>query len=401
MPKRGRGSIYKQPGCSTYTLQYFRASRRVREASGFEDFRAAQQLLTRRLAQCDAGEIVEITRKRALVDELWEGLERHYRKNARKSADCLKRRWKNLSPFFSGMPVGNVTYDLLDRYIDQRLLTGAANATVNRELAALKTAFNLGRRNQRVRVMPVFPRLAENNVRRGFVEDADFEKLTANCSELWLRLFLEIGYSYGWRKSEILKLRVGQVSFEARTIRLDPGTTKNLEGREVTMTARIHVLAIEAAAGKSKNEFLLTRDGGPVRDLRDAWQATCIGAGLGQLVCADCGHPFAGEKCECGESRRRYSGMIVHDLRRSGARQLRAAGVPESVVMKIGGWKTRSMFDRYAITSGADIRNGVSLLEQARAENALRLAAENSHDFSHDLTDPSKIGKGGERVKVN
>lgn len=377
MSKRGRGSLYKQPGCSTYSIQYFRMGRRVREATGFQDLRAAQQLLTRRLAQCDVGEIVESSRKRALVAELWEGLERDYRIRKRKSAECLKRRWKHLSPFFAHIPAASVSHDTVERYIDQRLSERASNATVNRELSALKRALKLGHCNQKLRLMPAFPKkLEEKNTRTNFIEDAGFEALTASCSELWLRLFIEIAYSFGWRKSEILNLRVGQVSFAARTIRLDPCTTKNDEGREVPMTARIYVLARQAAAGKSKDDFLLTRDDGkPVRSFRQTWSNLTKAAGL--------------------------EGTFVHDMRRSGARQLRSAGVPESVVQKIGGWKTASMFKRYAIVSDADARNAISRLEQARAEDLLRLAGENSHDLSHDSSEKSGISDNAETSKVN
>ncbi len=403
MSKRGRGSIFKQPGCCTYTIQYFRAGRRIREATGSDDLRTAQQLLTRRLAQCDVGEVFQPGRKKALVAELWEGLERHYRINGRKSTECLKRRWSHLKPFFADLPAVNVLHEALERYIDQRLTEHGSNATINRELAALKTAFRLAHRNRTVLLVPVFPHLRENNVRAGFIEDEDYEKLTANCSELWLRLFLEIAYSFGWRKSEILNLRVGQVSLAARTIRLDPGATKNGEGREVSMTTRIYVLASQAIAGKAKGDCLFTReDGHPVRDMRDAWQSLCVRTGLGSLVCADCKEPvsLSAEECECGGCKRRYSGLIIHDLRRSGARQLRRAGVPESVVQKIGGWKTASMFRRYAIVSDADIRSAISRLEQARAEDLLRLT-ENSHDFSLDSAKTGPISKQVEKGKVN
>ena len=65
-----------------------------------------------------------------------------------------------------------------------------------------------------------------------------------------------------------------------------------------------------------------------------------------------------------------YQGLIVHDLRRSAAKALRAAGVPESVIMAAGGWKTPAMFRPYAIVSSTDQRAAMEKLEAARAENS-------------------------------
>jgi len=156
-----RGSIYRQPGCATFMIQYYRNGKRVREAVGSDDYRAAQQRLTQRLAQCDRGEAIDIARKSVTIAELWEGLQRHYRINGRKSAECLGRRWKHLEAFFANMQACHVTYDCLEGYVDQRLTEQAANATINRELSALKTAFRLGRKKQTVRQIPDFPHLAE------------------------------------------------------------------------------------------------------------------------------------------------------------------------------------------------------------------------------------------------
>jgi integrase len=47
---------------------------------------------------------------------------------------------------------------------------------------------------------------------------------------------IETGYTYGWRDVEVLALRVRQVDLSAGTIRLEPGTTKNDQGREVSTT---------------------------------------------------------------------------------------------------------------------------------------------------------------------
>ena len=74
-----------------------------------------------------------------------------------------------------------------------------------------------------------------------------------------------------------------------------------------------------------------------MRDFRGTWANACEGA--------------------------KVSGLLFHDLRRTAARNLRRAGVAEGVIMKIGGWKTRSVFERYAIVSQSDIRDAMAKLE--------------------------------------
>jgi len=58
------------------------------------------------------------------------------------------------------------------------------------------------------------------------------------------------------------------------------------------------------------------------------------------------------------------SNLIIHDLRRSGARNLREAGVDETVIMNIGGWKTRSVFIRYGIVATGDIEKAMAVLQK-------------------------------------
>jgi hypothetical protein len=56
--------------------------------------------------------------------------------------------------------------------------------------------------------------------------------------------------------------------------------------------------------------------------------------------------------------------VLFHDLRRTGARNLRRLGVGETTIMKIGGWETRSVFDRYNIVDESDLADAAERLNQ-------------------------------------
>jgi integrase len=93
-----------------------------------------------------------------------------------------------------------------NRYVDKRRDEGASNATISREMAALRRIFNTARATTppKVRVVPVFPHLTENTPRQGFVEDQKYAKLARHAEELWLKAILATAYTFGLRKSELL-----------------------------------------------------------------------------------------------------------------------------------------------------------------------------------------------------
>lgn len=204
-----------------------------------------------------------------------------------------------------------------------------------------------GRRTGR-QIGSILRRLYEMTAPRlGFVEEADYARLAKNARELWLRALVATAYSFGFRKSELLNLRAGQVDLLNRSIRLNAGETKSGDDRIVKMTQDVFLLLQACLAGKSEDDFVFTRtDGRPVLDFRERWDKLTAAAG-----CA---------------------GLLFHDLRRSAVRNMVRRGVPETVVMKISGHKTRAVFDRYNVTSERDLADAAQKIEAGKrvwAEN--------------------------------
>ena len=205
----------------------------------------------------------------------------------------------------------------------------------------------------RVRRNPPFPTLTVQNARAGFLEEAEYRAVLAH---LPVELQPVVGFACltGWRKSEILALHWRQVDFGAGTVRLEPGTTKNAEGRVFPFNAlpalgallsrqREHTHSLEKATGQII-PWVFHRDGQSIRDFRGAWARACKAAGV--------------------------PGRLFHDFRRTAVRNLERAGVPRSVAMKLTGHKTESVYRRYAIVAEADLTEGVKKLAALHAASA-------------------------------
>jgi integrase len=212
--------------------------------------------------------------------------------------------------------------------------------------------------------------LVEDNVRTGFFGEVEFLALQ-EALPAYLKPVASFAYTFGWRKSEILGLTWDRVDLAAGTVRLDPGTTKNREGRTVILTADLRAVLLEQwkqaclivkkrtpeATARDIAEavpWVFHRNGKPIRDFRGAWATACTTAGL--------------------------TGRIPHDFRRSAVRNMTRAGIPERVAMKITGHLTRSVFDRYDIVSEADIRQAAERLSAPSLDPAgivAGIAAEN------------------------
>jgi integrase len=271
-----------------------------------------------------------------------------YRTNRKRSLDDVERRIKkHLTPFFGNRPMASITTADIREYIvarqkattvtrkaytftakdgtirhvpeRQQTITGVSNAEINRELTTLKRMFNLALQAAKLLQKPHIPFLKEDNVRVGFFERDQFLAVVRRLPKA-VQPAATFAYLTGWRiDSEVLSLEWRQVDFSAGEVRLDPGRTKNGEGRTFPMTRELREL-LEAqrviTEGLQRRHTVVCRhvfhrDGRPIRTFRVAFRTACVRAGC--------------------------PGRVLHDLRRTAVRNLVRAGIPERVAMQMTG----------------------------------------------------------------
>jgi integrase len=167
-------------------------------------------------------------------------------------------------------------------------------------------------------------------------------------------------------------LRLAQVDLDAGTLRLDPGQTKNDDGRVVYLTPELkwmlraqadRVMGLMHDRGAVIPHLFPNlsgrHKGKPRRDFVKAWRKACLAAMLEGKDEAARAKALEAVK---HNSRLGLLGMLRHDLRRTAVRNLVNAGVSERVAMSITGHKTRSVFDRYHIVSPADLQEATRKL---------------------------------------
>jgi integrase len=288
-----------------------------------------------------------------------------------------------------------------------------AASTYNHYLTSVSLAFRTALRAGKVTTNParLVPRRVEQNVRQGFITDAQYAALADACgTSLWLRTMLALGRTYGWRAGELVALRVGQVDLAGRTVRLEGAQTKNGQARMIRLTAECFALISACIVGKGPEDRVLTYESGePVHAYRFAWEQLCVRAGLGRFMCRTRGDlgpatTATGHVCPaCTKEEAHgifaYEGTLFHDLRRTAVRNMERAGVPRSVAMKLTGHKTESVYRRYAIVSEADLAEAVDCLER-NGPGTPELACAPSKGFEQDraadesLTGSADIKKG-------
>jgi integrase len=147
---------------------------------------------------------------------------------------------------------------------------------------------------------------------------------------------MQFAYLTGWRiVDEILALTWAQVDFAAGVVRLEPDTTKNDQSRTFPFSALRELAALLERQREQTSEVerrlgiivptVFHRNGKPIRGYLDGWRAACKRAAVKKRGALET------------VIRPRLLDRTPHDFRRTAARNLIRAGVPQHVVMKLCG----------------------------------------------------------------
>jgi integrase len=280
----------------------------------------------------------------SLRDDLLAYYEEQQHKSLQRRADGTPYLYPQtaLDNFFVGRKANSIDRDSASDFIKARRKEGISNDAINNSLRLLRRMFTLARDTGKLTVVPKFE-LLPGKVRKGFVPDELFQKLF-DAMPMRLQPTLLFQYQTACRGGETEKIEWSAVELDGDEPHILLRDTKNGDPRWLPLSPELVTLL--RAVGVREGRVFATK-----RSMQDAFKKACRAVGIPVEDKA------AGVEGLKGP----------HDLRRSTARNLRNAGIPESVAMKITGHRDRSMFDRYDIVSRDDVLNARKVLHKSLA----------------------------------
>jgi integrase len=294
----------------------------------------------------------------------------HDEKAAKRNSYSNKNKISHLDAFFNGMKITRIDADMIEAYKKKRRANGIAGPTIRRELIILRSMFNELRKAKKVSAdqVPHFEMPKDSKAAGRYIEPAEFAKIASFMpdgtrrggenggpkSDSNLVPFFSFIYSTGCRLGAAQKLTWGMVVEHDGVLFIDiPGSlTKNGEDLSLPLAGAI----LEPLADDLRNRRRELRkefrdiDGELLFDstnFRPEWAKAA----------AKAAKALGNEKLGTWDTKTRTrTGVRIHDCRASAAINLLSSGVEEALVLRIGGWKTRAMLDRY-VGAGAKSRS--------------------------------------------
>ena len=308
--------------------------RRIRQSSGTEDFEEARALLAKLTLDAHRAAHFGIKPRRT-----WQEAVIRYLavKAALRSYRDLQRICRNLDLYLGRLSLDQITGDTIWSIVQGELRRGNKPATVNRHLALVRNLLRTARDEwQWIDHIPKVKLLPGETERDRWLTRDEARRLIDTCPP-HLAAVVRFALATGCRASEITGLEWSRVDLVRRTAWLD--RTKNGTPRGVPLNADA-VAVLQQEAGKHPRACFTFR-GEPIewQLSNSAWVTATRKAGL--------------------------KDVRFHDLRHTWASWHRQAGTSCDELKELGGWKSRSMVDRYAKFATDNLTAAAARIEEA------------------------------------
>ena len=371
-------SVFKPRGRKHYRIKVYRDGQPKTIYTSTDDPEVAERQRRALETDLDRGMPVQAAVGKVRWEEAVRDLIVDYENNEYDSLDDTRRRLElHLTPAFKGQRMASITAADIREYVNRRkkdsYIPGTrmkdgtviaqgkgkpraySNAQINRELSILKRMFTLEVKELgKLAHMPHIALLDESKAKRkGFLSLDDLESVLPFLQAPFDDI-ARVAFLTGWRiDSEITPLEWRHVDFEADEVRLDPQMAKNDDGRVFKLTDDLREIFRRLhAAHKARRQQGQICPAVFVRMLRKDRQGEPTPRPAKAFYKA-----WARARRKAG-----IPGRLPHDMRRTAARNMIRRGVPERIAMQAGGWKTRSVFDRYNIVSEEDLKAAATRL---------------------------------------
>jgi integrase len=299
-----------------YQIDYYIGGKRVREVlKGVTKKSDAEQVERERLRN-GIGPIQFKTFK-----ALAEWFLTHPDKQSKKTLSKDRERFNNhLDVYFGHCKPQTINSGMVDDYKAKRQKDFAANATINRELALLRSILRFAYAKEKISRVPPIHLLPEDNVRQRFVTEEEFQRILTHLSP-YVSPPIVIAYHTAMRIGEVLSLRWKNVDLKRRVFVFE---TEKSNGKQRAVALHPEIMALFATMPRGFGDTPVFNLG--KSRVERAWRRAC-------------------EKAK-------VKGAWIHDLRRTRATIWhKEEGLPQDVIMSMSGHRTDSMFRRYQIVS--------------------------------------------------
>jgi integrase len=280
-------------------------------------------------------------------------------------------RLNHLLPFFSDMPLMDITAAAVRRYRAERHREKQIKeATVNRDLSVLRRVLYWGVEEGLLAANPL-GRLRmerERRIKRPVMSLRE-ERLLLAKSPDHLRRIILCALHTGMRRGEILTERWEDIDFDNRILYVTHSKTPEGEAREIPLTDALCQTLLEKRKAQGP---VFTYEGDPIKLVKTTWASSLRRSGIRHFR--------------------------FHDLRHTANTRMMLAGVLQEVRREILGHtsrKSRDVNDRYTQIELPEKRDAIRKLEAWLEAQAKLLDAQEAHtppDSSTQSTDPAKEG---------